>query len=54
MNRYLVTWSIDEEADNPTDAAILAKDSIKRGNSFVFEVKNLDTGKIEEIDLSDE
>jgi hypothetical protein len=57
MAQYKVTWEIDIEAENPTEAAKIALEiqRDKGSEAVAFSVCNPDTGKeIEFVDLIDE
>ena len=53
MAQYLVTWEIDIDADNPEEAALIAKEiQIDPGSEAVFfTVKEQSTGEVFNIDL---
>ncbi len=55
MNEYLVTWKIDMDADNPSEAAVCALITQRdpESTAVVFEVTDKNTLVTTEVDLSD-
>lgn len=52
--KYIVTWTIDSEADNPTDAALDARHAQMPGTSaLIFSVLDVETMKEVLIDLDE-
>lgn len=52
---YVVTWIIDEWADDPIEAAKKALDTMRRHDSSatIFDVTENDTGKTITVDIED-
>lgn len=43
---YVITWTIDEWADSPREAAQMAKDDMKEFGATVFEVREYGDDKV--------
>lgn len=52
MNHYLVTWSIDEFADSPEEAARMAIGDMHGASTTIVKVKDLTNGtRTKQIDI---